>query len=71
MLLLYLIVLIFKEFSSQTLSSRIDRNTEFKFLQLEGEIDKDVIKNIENVVDIKNLKNFIMRQFVDFKYRIW
>jgi hypothetical protein len=34
-----------KEFSSQTLSSRIDRNTEFKFLQLEGEIDKDVIKN--------------------------
>jgi uncharacterized protein YjbI with pentapeptide repeats len=31
-----------KEFSSQTLSSRIDRNTEFKFLQLEGEIDKDV-----------------------------
>jgi hypothetical protein len=37
-----------KEFSSQTLSSRIDRNTEFKFLQLEGEIDKNVIKNIEN-----------------------
>jgi hypothetical protein len=28
-----------KEFYSQTLSSRIDRNTEFKFLQLEGEID--------------------------------
>jgi hypothetical protein len=27
--------------------------------------------NIENIVDIKNLKNFIMHQFVDFKYRIW
>jgi hypothetical protein len=27
--------------------------------------------NIENMVDIKNLKNFIMWQFVDFKYRIW
>jgi hypothetical protein len=27
--------------------------------------------NIENMVDIKNLKNFIMQQFVDFKYRIW
>ena len=26
---------------------------------------------IENMVDIKNLKNFIMQQFVDFKYRIW
>jgi hypothetical protein len=25
--------------------------------------------NIENMVDIKNLKNFIMQQFVDFKYR--
>jgi len=23
------------------------------------------------MVDIKNLKKFIMRQFVDFKYRIW
>jgi hypothetical protein len=33
----------------------------------------DVLRayNIENRVDIKNLKNFIMRQFVDFKYRIW
>ena len=27
--------------------------------------------HIENMVDIKNLKHFIMRQFVDFKYRIW
>jgi hypothetical protein len=27
--------------------------------------------NIENMVDIKYLKNFIMQQFVDFKYRIW
>ena len=27
--------------------------------------------NIENMVDIKNFKNFIMHQFVDFKYRIW
>jgi hypothetical protein len=27
--------------------------------------------NIENMVDIKDLKNFIMQQFVDFKYRIW
>ena len=27
--------------------------------------------NIENMVDIKNLKNFMMQQFVDFKYRIW
>ena len=26
---------------------------------------------VENMVDIKNLKNFIMQQFVDFKYRIW
>ncbi|CAC9455540.1 hypothetical protein BSPLISOX_1780 [uncultured Gammaproteobacteria bacterium] len=43
-----------KEFSSQTLSSRIDRNTEFKFLQLEGEIDKDVIKNIENAKNYLN-----------------
>jgi hypothetical protein len=25
----------------------------------------------ENMVDIKNFKNFIMHQFVDFKYRIW
>ena len=25
---------------------------------------------IENIIDIKNLKNFIMQQFVDFKYRI-
>ena len=47
-----------KEFYSQTLSSRIDRNTEFKFLQLEGEIDKNVIKNIENS------KNYLN----DFKY---
>jgi hypothetical protein len=43
-----------KEFSSQTLSTRIDRNTEFKFLQLEGEIDKDVIKNIENTKNYLN-----------------
>jgi hypothetical protein len=27
--------------------------------------------NIKNMVDIKNLKKFIMWQFVDFKYRIW
>ena len=27
--------------------------------------------NIENMVDIKNLKKFIMQQFVDFKYSIW
>jgi hypothetical protein len=27
--------------------------------------------NIENMVDIKNLKKIIMQQFVDFKYRIW
>jgi hypothetical protein len=26
---------------------------------------------IENMVNIKNLKKFIMQQFVDFKYRIW
>jgi hypothetical protein len=26
---------------------------------------------VENMVDIKNLKKFIMQQFVDFKYRIW
>ena len=43
-----------KEFSSQTLSARIDRNTEFKFLQLEGGIDKDVIKNIENAKNYLN-----------------
>ena len=30
-----------------------------------------LLYNIENMVDIKNLKNFIMQQFVDFKYRIW
>ena len=29
------------------------------------------VYNIENMVDIKNFKNFIMHQFVDFKYRIW
>jgi hypothetical protein len=27
--------------------------------------------NDELIYDIKNLKNFIMQQFVDFKYRIW
>ena len=27
--------------------------------------------NIENMVDIKNLKTIIMTQFVDFKHRIW
>jgi hypothetical protein len=42
------------QFSSQTLSARIDRNTEFKFLQLEGGIDKDVIKNIENAKNYLN-----------------
>jgi hypothetical protein len=26
--------------------------------------------DIENMVDIKNFKKFIMQQFVDFKYRI-
>jgi hypothetical protein len=44
-----------------------------------GKIERDdyrdgwqlVVDKIENMVDIKNLKNFIMRQFVDFKYRIW
>jgi hypothetical protein len=36
------------KFSKQTLSSRIGENTEFIFLQLEGEIDEDIIENIEN-----------------------
>jgi hypothetical protein len=27
--------------------------------------------HIENMVDIKNFKNVIMQQFVNFKYRIW
>ena len=27
--------------------------------------------NIENMVNIKKKLNFIMQQFVDFKYRIW
>jgi hypothetical protein len=42
----------------QTLSSRIGENTEFIFLQLEGEIDEDIIENIENA------KNYLG----DFKY---
>ena len=29
------------------------------------------VYNIGNAVDIKNLNKFIMRQFVDFKHRIW
>jgi hypothetical protein len=49
-------------FSSQTLSTRIDRNTEFKFLQLEGEIDKDVIKNIENAK--KYLNKFGLQRII-------
>ena len=47
-----------QEFSKQTLSSRIGENTEFIFLQLEGEIDEDIIENIENA------KNYLN----DFKY---
>jgi hypothetical protein len=48
---------------------RIDRNTEFKFLQLEGEIDKDVKLNFlliyqDNLVifffkNIENAKNYL------------
>jgi uncharacterized protein YjbI with pentapeptide repeats len=37
-----------KGVSTQTLSSRIGKETEFETLQLEGEIAEDVIKNIEN-----------------------
>jgi uncharacterized protein YjbI with pentapeptide repeats len=37
-----------QEFSAQILSSRIGEGTEFDFLQLEGEIDEDIIENIEN-----------------------
>jgi uncharacterized protein YjbI with pentapeptide repeats len=37
-----------KGHSLQTLSSRIGKKTEFDFLQLEGEIAENVIKNIEN-----------------------
>ena len=37
-----------KGHSLQTLSSRIGKKTEFDFLQLEGEIAGNVIKNIEN-----------------------
>jgi hypothetical protein len=29
------------------------------------------VYNIENMVDIKNKKKSVMRQFVDFKYTIW
>ena len=47
-----------KEFSEQTLSSRIGEGTEFYSLQLEGGIDKNVIKNI------KNSKNYLN----DIKY---
>jgi hypothetical protein len=36
----------FEKFISQELSSRVGENTEFIFLQLEGKINKDVIKNI-------------------------
>jgi uncharacterized protein YjbI with pentapeptide repeats len=49
-----------KEVYSQELSSRIGEDTEFETLQLEGKIDKDVIKNIENA------KNY----FSDSKYRV-
>jgi mannitol-1-phosphate/altronate dehydrogenase len=37
----------FEKFISQELSSRVGENTEFIFLQLEGEIDEDIIENIE------------------------
>jgi hypothetical protein len=40
-----------QEFSAQTLSSRIGKKTKFKFLQLEGEIDEDIIENIENYLN--------------------
>jgi hypothetical protein len=36
----------FEKFISQELSSRVGKNTEFIFLQLEGEIDEDIIENI-------------------------
>jgi uncharacterized protein YjbI with pentapeptide repeats len=49
-----------KEVCPQELSSRIGEDTEFETLQLEGKIDKDVIKNIENA------KNY----FSDSKYRV-
>jgi hypothetical protein len=35
-------------FGTAELSYRIGKETEFETLQLEGKIDKDVIKNIEN-----------------------
>jgi hypothetical protein len=35
-------------YPQQELSYRIGKETEFETLQLEGKIDKDVIKNIEN-----------------------
>jgi hypothetical protein len=37
-----------QEFSTQKLSTRISKETEFETLQLEGEIDEDIIENIEN-----------------------
>ena len=45
-----------QEFSKQTLSSRIGENTEFIFLQLEGEIDEDIIENIENAKNYLNIE---------------
>jgi hypothetical protein len=48
----------FEKVILQELSSRVGENTEFIFLQLEGEIDEDIIENIENA------KNYLG----DFKY---
>jgi hypothetical protein len=44
---------------NESSNSRIGKETEFETLQLEGEIAKDVIKNI------KNAKNY----FSDFRYK--
>ncbi|SSC09257.1 pentapeptide repeat family protein [bacterium endosymbiont of Bathymodiolus sp. 5 South] len=44
----------FEKFISQELSSRVGKNTEFIFLQLEGEIDEDIIENIENAKNYLN-----------------
>jgi hypothetical protein len=45
-----------QEFSAQILSSRIGEGTEFDFLQLEGEIDEDIIENIENAKNYLNIE---------------
>jgi hypothetical protein len=52
----------FKEVYSQELSSRIGEDTEFETLQLEGKIDKDVIKNIENAK--KYLNKFRLQRII-------